>query len=260
MACREPNLQGFPKGNALRNVFRAPAGRRLITADFAGAELRVLAQMSRDERLMEQFAKGADVHAAIASWLFRKPVSRGENPQLRAAAKALSFGLCYGMGTQGLAQRLGIDMAEAEALMTRFFKAMPDVERLLREEAEVSAERGYARSIMGRAIPLGEGHDGAPLPPAQLRRLARNFPIQGSAAEVFKLAVVRVETALSARSRGDATCGIVNMIHDELMVETAKDDADEVAQIVEAEMLAAARQLLPDVPSEVDISHGDTWS
>jgi DNA polymerase I len=266
MAVEEPNLQGVPTDAAFRACFAPGPGRVLVTADFSACELRVLADLAGDERLLALFNEGRDVHSAVASWLFDQPVSKTEHPELRGIAKTIAFGLCYGMSAPGLAQRLGLSRDEADDLIRRFFKAMPGVAVFLRDEAQAAVNRGTVITLLGRTIPLPTPIDDEPGGAAggdtgRALRLARNFPIQGAAAELFKLALVRLELALIDHgfAARDPLTGPVNAVHDELVVECAEADAEAVAALTREAMLGAGRQLLTRVTTEVDVTIQPSW-
>lgn len=255
-SCSEPNLQNIPASSAFRACFRAPPGRRLIAADYVGAELRIIAEVSRDPVFIETFQRGGDLHAIVAARIFKKPVSKTENSELRARAKAINFGLAYGMGAQGLANQIDVPLADAEALLERYFLAFPRIRDYLNSSARAALGRGVAETIAGRKFWFTdmrrEGKDEA----TQLR-VAKNMPIQGANADITKLAMGRVVRALRAR-RLDAR--LVNMVHDELLVEAAEAEAEVVRALVVAEMISAAQEFIRAVPIEVDAKIADTWS
>ncbi len=254
-SCSEPNLQNIPSGSAFRECFRAPAGRKLITADYAGAELRIIAQASRDPTFIRALSEGADLHAVVATKLFKKPVSKTEHPELRARAKAINFGLAYGMGPGGLAEQLGVPMEEAERLLEAYFDEFPRVRAYLDSAARQAIRRGVAETMAGRRYYFTdmrrEGKD-----EQTLRRVARNMPIQGTNADIIKLAMARLVNALTEQ---DLDAALVNMVHDELVVECAETQAEEVHQIVVREMISAGAEFIDRLPVEVDAKIGDSW-
>lgn len=255
-SCSDPNLQSIPSGSQFRACFRAPEGRRIITADYLGAELRIIADRSGEPFFLEALAHDRDLHSLVASRLFRRPVSKDENPELRARAKAVNFGLAYGMGVGGLAQQLGCRMEEAEQLLQAYFAAFPRVRDYLEGSASEGLRRGYIETVGGRRYWLTdmrrEGKD-----EQSLRRVAKNMPIQGTNADMIKVAMARVVRAFFER-RLDAT--LVNMVHDELVVEASEGDAEAARAIVVREMMSAGAEFVRRVPMSVDAVIGDTWS
>jgi DNA polymerase-1 len=254
-ACGEPNLQNIPGESAFRECFRAPPGRVLITADYAGAELRVLAEMSEDPVFLRTLSAGEDLHARVASVMFRKPVTKQTEPELRARAKAINFGLAYGMGVGGLARQLGTDEADAEGLLTAYFKAFPKIRGFLDAAAKTALRRGYAETLAGRKLWFTDmRRDGRD--EGSLVRIAKNMPIQGTNADLTKIAMARICAAFAEEGL-DAR--LVNMVHDELVVEAAESDADAARRIVERHMRSAGAELLRRVPMEVDLQVGPSW-
>lgn len=256
VSCAEPNLQNIPSDSAFRACFRAPEGRKLITADYAGAELRIIAEMSKDPVFIRTLAGGGDLHAIVASRMFGKPVSKEENPELRARAKAINFGLAYGMGAGGLAHQLGVPENEAEQLLERYFEQFPKIRGFLEHAAAKALRAGVAQTLAGRRYWFTDmRRDGRD--PGSLTRVAKNMPIQGTNADITKLAMVRIVKAL-AEARLDAF--LVNMVHDELVVEAAEGDAEAARAIIVREMMSAGAELVKAVPMTVDVKVGDTWS
>jgi DNA polymerase-1 len=254
-SCAEPNLQNIPSGSEFRACFRAPAGRKLITADYAGAELRIIAEASRDPTFIRALSKGEDLHSVVATKLFKKPVSKEVNADLRARAKAINFGLAYGMGAASLGEQLGLSLADAEALLDAYFLELPRVQAYLDASARQALRRGVAETMAGRRYWFTdmrrEGKD-----EQSLRRVARNMPIQGTSADIIKIAMARIVTAFAERKL-DAS--LVNMVHDELVVECAETSAAEVRDVVVAEMVSAGAEFVTRVPVEVDAKIGDSW-
>lgn len=253
MACHSPNLQAVVKDSPHRACFRCGPRRALVTADYAACELRIIAEVSGDPVFAEAFARGEDLHARVASAIFGKPVSKTENPELRERAKAVNFGLAYGMGAQGLARAIDADVAQARQLLERYFKTFPRIRGYLERSAREALERGYARTLAGRRLYLTPGDD--PSARAQAERIAKNMPIQGTSADMTKIALAR----LRARLRAEPASFVVNAVHDEIVVECAAERADTVAQTVREEMKAAGAQLLVHVPVEVDVHVATIW-
>ncbi|MBX2812612.1 MAG: hypothetical protein KTR25_12420 [Myxococcales bacterium] len=254
-SCSEPNLQNIPAQSQFRACFRVPPERRLITADYVGAELRIIADQSGEPFFLKAIAQGQDLHALVATRLFGRKVSKTENPELRARAKAINFGLAYGMGSGGLAEQLGCRLHEAEQLLMAYFKAFPKVKAFLETSAEEGLRRGYVSTVGGRKYWLTdmrrEGRD-----EGSLRRVAKNMPIQGTNADMIKLAMSRIVRRFRA-SAIDAF--LVNMVHDELVVESAAQDADKALRAVEQEMMSAGAEFVKQVPMAVEAAIGESW-
>jgi len=255
MACHSPNLQAIPKDSEHRNCFHTQPGRRMVVADYATCELRILAEMSGDPVFREAFARGDDLHSTVASSLFHQPVSKTQNADLRHRAKAVNFGLVYGMGAGGLAKTLEVDTNQARELLSQYFCTFPKIKDFLEHQAAESLKRGYAATLAGRRLYLD--YDASdPSAQAQAERIAKNMPIQGTSADITKLAL-----ALTwQKTRFIPNTYIVNAVHDEIVVECDEADAPEVAETMRTEMLAAGNALLKEVPMEVDIEIGEIWS
>lgn len=254
-SCESPNLQNIKSTDRFRAAFRAPAGRRIITADYAGCELRILAQQSGDPVFLETFAAGGDLHSIVASTMFGTEVSKQVRPDLRARAKAINFGLVYGMGAAGLANQLEVELDEAEKLLNRYFQTYPKIRDYLEESSAQALKRGWCVTMAGRRLYLEGGDD--PTRRAQLTRVAKNMPIQGTSADIIKLAMARTTRALRA-AKLDAF--LVNSIHDELVLEAAESDAEAAAKVLCQQMVAAGEAFLRDVPTVVDVHIDEHWA
>ncbi|MEO1339294.1 MAG: DNA polymerase, partial [Myxococcota bacterium] len=254
-SCAEPNLQSIPAGSEFRDCFRAPEGRSLITADYEGAELRILAQVSGDPVFLHTLLDGGDLHSIVASRLFNQTVSKEENAHLRARAKAINFGLAYGMGPAGLADQVGITEHEAGEMLERYFQVFPRIRHYLDEAAHIALRNGFARTEAGRTFWFTDMRN-ENRPPHALARVAKNMPIQGTNADIVKLAMARITTALMESS---VDAFLVNMVHDEIVVEAASDDAEAAREIVIREMMSAGAEFVRRVPMTVDAQIGKTW-
>lgn len=255
-SCSKPNLQNIPKGSSFRACFRAPEGRCLITADYATAELRILAEVSQDPVFLRTFNEGGDLHAIVAAQMFGRPVSKEETPELRDRAKAINFGLVYGMGAVGLAKQISVTVDEASALLERYFDTYPAIRGYLHRSSAASVDRGWAQTLSGRRFWLTDmtrqGADGS-----AIERVARNMPIQGSNADITKVAMARVAKAI-ADAGLDAQ--IVNMVHDEIVVEASYADAEPARDLIVAEMRSAGASFVGSVPMDVDAQIDHHWS
>jgi len=247
-----PSLQQVPNTADYRSCFRAPQGRKLITADYSQIEMRILADFARDEALLAAFDSGADLHRMTAAQMFGVPLDQVTSRQ-RASAKGLNYGLVYGMGAEGLAGRIESSVKEAEELIERYFIAYSGVARWLNNAAQTAVRESRARTASGRLWifrldPKDREQLGA------LKRVGKNAPIQGTASDIFKRAMTLLDLALLNR---DAQ--IVNSIHDEIVVECAEPIAEEVKQIVVKKMIEGAREFLPRVPVGVEAAVSDAW-
>ncbi len=258
VSCRDPNLQNLPKDERFHDALRAPHGRVLVTADYGTCELRIVAEIASDPVFLEAFARGEDLHSTVASSMFGVPVSKSQNAELRQRAKAINFGLVYGMGPAALSSSLGVDRATGEELLARYFKTFPRIRSYLEGSVDVALRRGYSETLLGRrlffdpAVLEGDNARG------ELSRIMKNMPIQGTSADMTKLAMVRLHERLLERFDGRA--GLVNTVHDELVVECDANDGDAVAACVREEMEEAHRTLVKRVPPFVEVHVGATWA
>ncbi|MCW5968932.1 MAG: hypothetical protein KIT57_10490 [Blastocatellales bacterium] len=252
ITCSQPSLQQVPHTVEYRSCFRAPEGRKLVVADFSQIEMRILADFSRDRALTEAFHSGADLHRTTASQMLGVALE-SVTPAQREQAKSLNYGIVYGMGAEGLANRIDSSVQEAEVLIEKYFAAYPGVDRWLRDAAERAVKEGRSRTASGRLWVYNfDVFDRAQM--AQMRRVGKNAPIQGTASDIFKRAMTLVDAGLKEK---DAQ--IVNLIHDEIVVECAEAIAEEVAGIVEGAMVAAGREFLTRIPVIVEAVVSDAW-
>lgn len=252
MSCSDPNLQQVPNTPEYRSCFRAPAGRKLVIADYSQIELRILADWSQDTALVKALLSGEDLHCATASQMFGIALEEVSKDQ-RAAAKQLNYGIMYGLGAPGLAARIGCSLEEAEGLLHRYFDAYSGVAVFLRDAADRAVTDRESRTRSGRLIYFSfDANDRSQVGATQ--RLGKNAPIQGSSADIIKRAMVLLHEALKL-----IDARIVNCIHDEIVVEVADHQAEECSAIVDREMTAAAREFIRSVPVTVDIALADAW-
>jgi DNA polymerase I-like protein with 3'-5' exonuclease and polymerase domains len=261
-SCTKPNIQQIPATSDFRKCFIAAEGYKLVTCDYSQAELRILAELSQDVAFVEAFRSGQDLHTLTASQMFGVPVDQVQKPQ-RSAAKAINFGLAYGMGPGGLAPRLGVTLDEAKELINRYFKAYPGIQRWLDKAGKDAVRLGYSATPLGRKrfynMPDESlkrfNEDEWRRQIAAIERQGKNTPIQGSNADMTKLALINLRAALQG---WDART--VNTVHDEIVVEARVDQAEEVKHIVEGAMIGAGQAILKDVPIVADASLADYWS
>jgi len=253
----EPNLQNIPikseLGHEIRKYF-IPENRNyiFIDADYSQIELRVLAHMSGDEVMIDAFNNNLDIHKITASQVFNVPIDE-VTPEQRSRAKAVNFGIIYGMGSYTLAEELGITRYKATDYIASYFQKYPSVDKYLKQTVNKARELGYVTTLFGRRRYIPEINS----PKATLRsfgeRVAMNSPIQGTSADIIKIAMVNVDKRL--RERG-LDAHIVLQVHDELLIESKIDCASEVADILKYEMENAVKL---SVPLKVDISVGSRW-
>ncbi len=257
LSSSEPNLQNIPargdEGRRIREAFIAPPGSVLIAADYSQIELRVLAHLSGDPALLDAFRRDQDVHARTAVEIFAV-APEAVTADMRRIAKVINFGILYGMGPQRLAGEAGIALPEAQQYIASYFARYGQVRQYLDRVVEEARERGYAATILGRRRPIPELRSPERGVAQAAERVATNTPIQGSAADLIKLAMVAVERRLTAAG---VAGGLVLQVHDELLLEVAEDASEAVASLVREEM----EGVMPlAVPLRVDVGVGRTWA
>jgi len=257
LSSTEPNLQNIPirqaEGRELRKFFIAEDENSvLIDADYSQIELRLLAAISRDTAMIETFRNGGDIHRMTASQVFGVP-PEDVTSEMRKNAKAVNFGIVYGISDFSLAGDIGVSKREAADYINGYFKKYPGVERYLKETIEKAKETGFVTTIYGRRRYIPELSATKKQLQAFGERVAMNTPIQGAAADVIKLAMVNTEKALK---RANLSARLILQVHDELIIEAKKEDVTAACAILKQEMEHAVT--LP-VPLEVDLSFGDTW-
>ncbi len=256
LSSADPNLQNIPikneRGRRIRQAFLAPEGYRIVAADYSQIELRIMAHLSADKGLITAFAEGRDVHSATAAEVFGVALEEVDSTQ-RRNAKAINFGLIYGMSAFGLARQLRIGRDEAKQYIDLYFERFPGVLSYMDNTRKVAAEQGYVETIFGRRLYLPEinARNGQRRQAAE--RAAINAPMQGSAADIIKRAMIDVHDWLQG-SRADAR--MIMQVHDELVLEVASDSVDTVTEKVVA-LMSGAAQLA--VPLEVGVGVGDNW-
>lgn len=252
----DPNLQNIPvrtePGRAFRKVFIPKEGYSFIDADYSQIELRILASLSGDKKLIEAYNEGKDIHAITASQVFNVPLSE-VSADLRRNAKAVNFGIIYGISSFGLSQDLSISRSEAKEYIDRYFETYPDVKNYLDSLISFAKEKGYALTYFGRRRPVPELKSGNFMQRSFGERVAMNAPIQGTAADIIKIAMVNVMKAISDNNLKSR---LILQVHDELLIETAPGEEDAVKEILMEKMSGAAD--LP-VPLIVDINSGLNW-
>ena len=256
LSSSDPNLQNIPvrsaEGRRIRRAFIPTDGHRLLAADYSQVELRIMAHLSGDESLLRAFAEGQDIHAATAAEVFGGEPDQVSRDQ-RRAAKAINFGLIYGMSAWGLARQLGIERGEAQTYVDRYFERYPGVRAFMDQTRDMAHERGYVETVFGRRLYLPEINSRNNQRRQYAERTAINAPMQGTAADIIKRAMIAVDDWIRRESPG-AT--LVMQVHDELVLEVEDRHIDEVSERVRGFMADAARL---EVPLEVEVGIGENW-
>jgi DNA polymerase I len=256
LSSNEPNLQNIPirtaEGRRVREAFIAPPGHVIVSADYSQIELRIMADISGDENLLKAFAEGMDVHRATASEVFGIAPEAVTSEQ-RRYAKTINFGLIYGMGAFGLASSLGIERSAATQYIDRYFTRYPGVKRYMDETKESARTKGYVETLFGRRIYLPEINGGSGPRKAGAERQAINAPMQGTAADLIKLAMIAVQAALDEEHKQTL---MVMQVHDELVFEVPEAELDWVRREV-PRLMAGVAQL--KVPLLAEVGVGPNW-
>ncbi|RMD62608.1 MAG: DNA polymerase I, partial [Alphaproteobacteria bacterium] len=261
LSSSDPNLQNIPvrteEGRKIRRAFIAERGHRLLSVDYSQIELRLAAHIADEPALRQAFLEGRDIHAATASQVFGVPIE-DVDPLLRRRAKAINFGIIYGISAFGLANNLGISQGEAQAYIDAYFERHPRIRAYMERMKAECRERGYVQTLFGRRIHLPAIKDKNPARRNFAERAAINAPIQGTAADIIKRAMIRVPPAL-ARARLKAR--MLLQVHDELVFEVPKAEVDATAALVKEIMEGAHRPVVElSVPLVADVGVGPTWA
>jgi DNA polymerase-1 len=256
LSSSDPNLQNIPvrtaEGRRIRQAFVAPKGYKLLAADYSQIELRIMAHLSKDEGLMNAFRDNLDVHTATAAEVFKVELGEVTSDQ-RRSAKAINFGLIYGMGAQKLGKDIGVDTKTAKAYIDVYFARYPGVREYMERTRAQAADQGYVETFFGRRLYLPDINSNKPQERAAAERTAINAPMQGTAADIIKKAMVLVDNWL-ADSGLDAK--VILQVHDELVLEVREDLVAEVSEKIRQHMSAAAQL---DVPLLVEVGVGNNW-
>ena len=252
----EPNLQNIPVrmplGREIRKVFIPKEGCVFIDADYSQIELRILAHMSDDKNLIDAYNHSKDIHAATASLVFHVPLEEVTKEQ-RSNAKAVNFGIVYGISSFGLSNDLSISRKEAEQYIKDYFISYPGIKNYLDNSVKEAKEKGYSVTMFGRRRPIPELTSGNFMQRQFGERVAMNSPIQGSAADIMKIAMINVAKELKEK---DLKSKIVLQVHDELLIEAYENEVEQVKDILKRNMEQAAHL---NVPLDVDVQVGNNW-
>ena len=256
LSSNDPNLQNIPirtaEGRRVREAFIAPPGHWLLSADYSQIELRIMAHISGDEGLQRAFSQGIDVHRATAAEVFGVATEDVSSEQ-RRYAKVINFGLIYGMGAFGLAGNLGIDAKAARDYIERYFQRFAGVKRYMDETRARAADQGYVETVFGRRLILPEIRGGSGPRRAAAERQAINAPMQGTAADLIKLAMIAVQQAIDSQSRATR---MIMQVHDELVLEVPEDELEWAREAVPA-LMAGVAEL--SVPLLAEVGVGRNW-
>jgi len=256
LSSTDPNLQNIPvrtvEGRRIREAFVAPEGYKLVAADYSQIELRIMAHLSGDEGLLNAFSHGDDVHRATAAEVFKVAVDEVTADQ-RRSAKAINFGLIYGMSAFGLARQLGIGRNEANQYIEHYFETYPGVQRYMDDIRTKAAEEGYVETLMGRRLYLPDIKARNAMRRQAAERTAINAPMQGTAADIIKCAMIRVADWLP---EAFPQVRMIMQVHDELVFEVPEAEVESFVEAVKGEMASAATL---DVPLVVEAGVGDNW-
>ena len=256
LSSSDPNLQNIPirseAGRRIRQAFVAPQGYQLVAADYSQIELRIMAHLSADESLVQAFAEGQDIHRATAAEVFGMALSK-VNQEQRRAAKAINFGLIYGMSAFGLGRQLNIGRNQAQEYVDLYFERYPGVKAYMDRTREDARKKGYVETLFGRRLYLPEINAKNAQRRQYAERTAINAPMQGTAADIIKRAMINLDASLK-KAKLDAR--MVMQVHDELVLEVADKHLEKLKKLVKKEMESSATL---DVPLIVDVGVGDNW-
>ncbi|WP_145507193.1 DNA polymerase I [Yersinia alsatica] len=257
LSSRDPNLQNIPvrneEGRRIRQAFIAPQGYRIMAADYSQIELRIMAHLSQDKGLLAAFAAGKDIHRATAAEVFGLPLEKVTNEQ-RRSAKAINFGLIYGMSAFGLARQLNIPRGEAQRYMDLYFERYPGVLEYMERTRKQAADQGYVTTLDGRRLYLPDIHSRNATRRKAAEREAINAPMQGTAADIIKRAMIAVDAWL--QQEPEPKVRVIMQVHDELVFEVHESVLESAEQKVR-ELMEQSMQLA--VPLKVDVGVGDNW-
>jgi DNA polymerase-1 len=256
LASNEPNLQNIPvrtaEGRRIREAFIAPPGHSIVSADYSQIELRIMAHISQDARLLEAFSANEDIHRATAAEVFAVPLEAVDHEQ-RRYAKIINFGLIYGMSEFGLSSQLGLERAAARAYMDRYFARYPGVANYMQRTRETAREAGYVETVFGRRLWLAEINSSNGNRRQAAERAAINAPMQGTAADIIKLAMIAVRDRLTGAGLRSK---LIMQVHDELVLEVPDDEIETMRRELPVLMGNVAKL---DVPLLVQVGVGPNW-
>lgn len=264
-ACSGPNLQQIPRNSEeapFRKCFNPEPGYKLVVSDYSSAEMRIMADLSKDQKMIDAFKNGLDMHSFVASMMFGEKYTddfKQKHPELRQAAKAIGFGLMYGMGPLGLATRLEISREKAEKYMDKYFKSFPKVKRYLDKASKEAIKRGYSTTPVGRKRWYTKPERTDPdyrRKIGSIGRRAKNHPIQGTNADAIKYAFVYLDKRIKKEG---IDAKITHTVHDEIVFEVKEEEAEYFGKVLSEEMVRALELFVKEVPVVCDYFIGDVW-
>ncbi|MDR2771877.1 MAG: DNA polymerase I, partial [Elusimicrobiota bacterium] len=258
LSSAEPNLQNIPikseYGREFRKAFIPEDGKIFISADYSQIDLRVLAHLSRDKKLVEAFKEGADIHSATAREVFGVPQNEELAPSLRSAAKAINFGIVYGISPFGLSKQLNIPVSKAKEYIDNYLDRYSGVKKWMNDVIVEARNNGYAKTLAGRKRYISELASTNKMIVQAGERMALNTPVQGASAEIIKKAMINIYSKLQKEKYQTK---MLLQVHDDLLFETPLDEVDEIVAMVGTLMEKAVKL---DIPLRVDIKSGKNWS
>ncbi len=264
MGCQNPNLQNIPirteYGRRIRSAFNAPKGKCIVSLDYSQIELRVAAGLSGDEKLINVFKSGADIHTAVAANVFGVPPEHVDK-EMRRRAKVINFGILYGMGANALRQNLGSSVTRDEAAnyLHEYFAQYPDLNKWVEKTKRDAERNGFVETVFGRRRYLLGFKSAMPMMRAQAERFAVNAPIQGTQADIIKLAMVKADEIIKEK-KWEEKVKLILQVHDELVYEVDKNIAEEVAHEIRSVMQdVAPEKELSGVPIVAEAAIGENW-
>ncbi len=256
LSSSDPNLQNIPirteDGRRIRQAFEPSKGHRFISADYSQIELRIMAHISKDVGLLQAFQEGEDVHSKTASEVFDVAIEE-VTADLRRNAKAINFGLIYGISAFGLGKQLGISRNLAAEYMAMYFEKYPGVKKYMESTKDFASQNGYVETLFGRRLYLRDINASNAIRRQASERAAINAPVQGTAADIMKIAMIKTHQAIKAEN---VKAKLILQVHDELILDTPKKEIDSVINLLTDSMMGAANL---DVPLEIDVGVGDNW-
>ncbi|MFA5127038.1 MAG: DNA polymerase I [Patescibacteria group bacterium] len=256
LSSSDPNLQNIPTrtstGRQIRQAFVAPAGAVLLSADYSQIELRLAAALSSDPKMLSSFKKGEDIHARTAAEIHKIPLDK-VTKEIRRTAKEVNFGVLYGLGSLGLSQRTGLTRAEAKEFINKYFTIYKKIKAYIDNTKSFANKHGFAQTIFGRRRYLPDIHSSLPMLKSAAERMAINMPLQGTAADLMKMAMIKIQVGLNYIS---PKAKLVLQVHDELVLEVPKTDLDKVVKFV-AKTMENIHKLA--VPLITDVEIGKNW-
>ena len=256
LSSSNPNLQNIPvrdaQGKEVRKAFIPYPGQLFFSADYSQIELRIMAHLSQDANLIEAFVQGNDIHAATAAKIFKKPLEEVTSDE-RRKAKTANFGIIYGISAFGLAERMGVSRTEAKQLIDGYFETYPGVKAYMDKSIEMARDKGYTETIFGRRCQLPDINSGNAVVRAYAERNAINAPIQGSAADIIKIAMIRIGRRMKQEAFQSK---MMLQVHDELNFSVVPEEKERLQSLVIEEMQAAAQLRVPLI---ADCGWGANW-